>query len=128
MSCSSNTFADSRKSSILIHSGTSQCSLGTSSGCKVRCGSSCSNRAGIYTILALRLGHCLSLLLEFLGERHIVEENIGIVKLVVPCSLQISHCREQLIQFLIADESNERSIGAGRLFAIGGVVVFVGSP
>lgn len=80
------------------------------------------------TILALGLGHCLSLLLELLGEGHIVEEDIGIVELAVPCSLQISHCREQLTQFLIADQGNERSIGAGRLLAIGGVVVFVGSP
>lgn len=80
------------------------------------------------TILALGLGHSLSLLLELIGEGYIVEEDVGIVELAVPCSLQVGHCREQLTKFLIADEGNERSIGAGRLFAVGGVIVFVRSP
>lgn len=82
----------------------------------------------MHTILALGFGHCLSLLFELIGEGHIVEEDIGIVELFVPCSLQVTHCREQLTQLLIADEGNKRSIGAGRLFAIGGVIMFFGSP
>ena len=128
MSCSSNSFADSRKRSILIQSGTSQCSLGTSSAYKVRYGSSRSIRTRIRTILALGFGHSLSLLLELLGKGYIVEEDIRIVELAVPRSLQVSHCREQLTEFLIADEGNERSIGAGRFFAVGGIIVFVRSP
>ena len=78
--------------------------------------------------MALGLGHCLSLLLELLGEGHIIEENIRIVELAVPCSLEVTHCREQLIQLLIAHEANKRSIGACGLFAIGRVIVFFGSP
>lgn len=78
--------------------------------------------------MALGLGRGPGLLLKLFRERYIVEEDIGIVEFAVPGSFQIGHGLEQLAEFLIADKGDECGIGAGRLFAIGGVIVFVGSP
>lgn len=54
------------------------------------------------TILDSGLGSGLSLLLEFLGERNIIEEDIGIVELAVPGALEVVHGLEQVVEFLVA--------------------------
>lgn len=74
------------------------------------------------------LGGGLCLLLELLGEFDVVEEDVGVVEFAVPGALQIVHGLEQLVQLLVADEGDKRGIGAGRILAIGGIIVFVGSP
>lgn len=76
----------------------------------------------------LGLGDGLRLLLELLGERLVVEEDVGIVEFVVPCALEVAHGADQLVQFLVAHKRDEGSIGAGGLFAIVGVIVIFGSP
>lgn len=76
----------------------------------------------------LGLGDGLCLLLEFLAEGLVVEENVRIVEFVVPCALEIAHGVDQLVQFLVAHKRDEGGIGAGGLFAIGGVIVVFGSP
>lgn len=76
----------------------------------------------------LGLGDGLRLLLELLGEGLVVKEDVGIVEFIVPCALEIAHGADQLVQFLVAHERDEGGIGAGGLFAIGGIVVIFGSP
>jgi hypothetical protein len=78
--------------------------------------------------LNLGLGDGLRLLLEFLGEGLVIEEDIGIVELVVPCALEIAHGADQLVEFLVTDEGDEGGIGAGGLLAIWGVIVILGAP
>jgi hypothetical protein len=78
--------------------------------------------------LNLGLGDGLGLLLELFGEGLVVEEDIRIVELVVPCALEITHGADQLVEFLITDEGDEGGIGAGGLLAIGRVIVIFGAP
>jgi hypothetical protein len=78
----------------------------------------------------LTLGLCdrLSLALEFFSEGLVIEEDVGIVELVVPSALEILHGVNQVAQFLVPYEGDDRGIGASGLFAIGGVIVVFGSP
>lgn len=74
------------------------------------------------------LGSGPSLLLEFLGERNIIEEDVGIVELAVPGALEVAHGLEQVVEFLIAHQRDQGGIGARRCCAIGRIIMFVGSP
>lgn len=76
----------------------------------------------------LGLGDGLRLLLKLLGEGFVIEKDIGIVELVVPGALEIAHRTDQLVEFLVTDEGDEGGIGAGGLFALGGVIVIFGAP
>jgi len=78
--------------------------------------------------LTLGLGDRLSLALEFLGEGLVIEENVGIVELVVPSALEILHGVNQVAEFLVANEGDDGGIGASGLLAIRGVIVIFGSP
>lgn len=78
--------------------------------------------------MTLCLGDRLGLPLEFLRERDVVEEDIRVVKLVVPCTLEILHCAKQVVQFLVTDKRNEGGIGAVRLCTVGGIIVVFGTP
>lgn len=78
--------------------------------------------------MTLGLGECLSLALEFFGERLIIEEDIGIIELVVPSALEVLHGMDQVGKFLVAHEGDDGGIGASGLLGIGGVIVLFGSP
>lgn len=73
-------------------------------------------------------GHCLRLLFELFGERFVIEEDIGIVELVVPGAFEVTHCAQYVVQLLVADECDKGGIGTGGIFTIGGVVVILCSP
>lgn len=78
--------------------------------------------------MAFGIGHGLCLLLELVGEGLVVEEDIGVVKLVVPGALEVAHGAEHVVQLLVADQGDEGGIGAAGLFTIGGVVMILCSP
>ena len=78
--------------------------------------------------MTLGLGECLSLALEFFGERLIIEEDIGIVELVIPSALEVLHGMDQVAEFLVAHKRDDGGIGASGLLGIGGVIVLFGSP
>lgn len=80
------------------------------------------------TVLTLGLGNCLCLLLEFLREGHVIEEDIRVIELVVPRAFEIAHGADQVIEFLVADEGDDGGIGPSRLLTIGIVIVIFGSP
>lgn len=78
--------------------------------------------------MTLGLGDGLSLALELLGERDVVEEDVWVVELVVPSALEVTHGMDQLTQLLIAHEGDQCGVGASRVFAVRGVIVLVGPP
>lgn len=55
-------------------------------------------------VAAFCFGKSLRLLLEFFGERDIVEEGPGVVELVVPCSFEVAHGGEHVVELLISYE------------------------
>lgn len=78
--------------------------------------------------MTLGLGKRLSLALELFREGLVIEEDIGIVELVVPSALEVLHGVDQVAEFLVAHEGDDGGIGASGIRAIGGVVVIFGSP
>lgn len=78
--------------------------------------------------MTLCLGDRLGLSLEFFRKGNVVEEDIGVVELVVPCALEILHCAKQVMQFLVTDEGNKGGIGAVGLRTVRGVIMVFGSP
>lgn len=80
------------------------------------------------TILAFGLRLGLGPPLELFGEGLVVEENVGIVELAVPCALEVLHCGDQLVQFFVPDEGDERGVDARRALAVGGVIVVISAP
>lgn len=87
-----------------------------------------SRNKGERTVLTLGLGDRLSLTLEFFGEGLVIEEDVGVVELVVPSALEILHGVNQVAEFLIPHKGDDGGIGASGIFAIGGVIVIFGSP
>ena len=82
----------------------------------------------LITVVAFRLGFRLCALLKFLSERHVVEEDPGVVELAVPGALKITHGRNQFVQFLVADKRDECRIGTGGVGAVGGIVAIRRTP
>lgn len=62
--------------------------------------------------MALGLGHSLGFLLEFIGEGNVVEEDVRVVKFVVPSSFDVVHSPQQVAKFLIANQRDQSGIGA----------------
>ena len=86
------------------------------------------DRSGLRTVLTLCLGGGLGLLLELGGELDIIEEDVRVVEFAVPGALQIVHGLQELVQFFVADKGDKGGVGAGRVLAVGRVVMLVGSP
>lgn len=78
--------------------------------------------------MTLGLGKRLSLALELFREGLVIEEDIGIVELVVPSALEVLHGVDQVAEFLVAHEGDDGGIGASGLLAIGRVIMLFGSP
>ena len=100
MSCSLSICADSLNSSLLIHDGTAQCSLGINSvggeeGGKKRnvsgCGRSMVSEWWCGTVETFRLGLRLRFSLELVVEWLVVEERPWVVEFAVPRSFQVPH-------------------------------------
>lgn len=83
---------------------------------------------GYRTENTFRLRLRLRSLLKLSREGLVVEEDPGIVELVVPRSLQVTHRRNEIVQFLVSDEGDQCRVGPGRVGAIGGIVVVFSAP
>jgi hypothetical protein len=80
------------------------------------------------TVLTFGLGLGLGPLLELLGERLVVEENVGVVELVVPGALEITHRADHVVQLFVTDEGDKGGISTGRLVAVRLIVVILRTP
>ena len=81
----------------------------------------------IRTIPHLGLCSRPRLLLEFLCERHVVEESPRVVELGIPCPLQIVHAPQKIIYFLIPHQAQYGGVYAGTVRVVGLVVVTLDS-
>ena len=105
MSCSLSIAADSSKRAVLIHEGTSQCSLGmTSTKMRDQYTRIKDDRTGSFTVMAFCLCLSLRLDLKFVCEFDVVEECPGVIELMVPRSLKILHCLDHPQKLIIPDQ------------------------
>lgn len=82
----------------------------------------------LITVVAFRLGFRLCALLKFLSERHVVEEDPGVVELAVPGPLEITHGWNQLVELLVADERDQCRAGPRGVGAVGRIVAICRTP